>query len=168
MTGAGPAAAPHCATTAGSPRPSSTAGAATAGSTTSRPPSSTGGSRLPEWIERRREIARSYTRLLSDLPELEIPIGPDDDPQRRDVYQNYVVTTDWRDPLAEQLRDDGIETMVSWPIPLHRKPGLGLGHHRLPRTEALGDRVLSLPMYPELGDDQVEHVATSVRRFFER
>ncbi len=124
--------------------------------------------RLPEWIERRREIARSYTRLLSDLPELEIPIGPDDDPQRRDVYQNYVVTTDWRDPLAEHLRDDGIETMVSWPIPLHRQPGLGLGHHRLPRTEALGDRVLSLPMYPELGDDQVEHVATSVRRFFER
>jgi dTDP-4-amino-4,6-dideoxygalactose transaminase len=122
--------------------------------------------RLPEGIERRREIARRYTRLLSGLPEVEIPVGPDDDPQRRDVYQNYPITTDWRNPLADHLRADGIETLVSWPIALHRQPGLGLGHHRLPRTEALCDRVLSLPMHVELTDDQVEYVAESVRRFF--
>jgi dTDP-4-amino-4,6-dideoxygalactose transaminase len=122
--------------------------------------------RLPEWIERRREIARAYTRLLRDVPEMEIPVGPDDDPQRRDVYRNYPITTDWRDPLADHLRADGVETLISWPIALHRQPGLGLGHHRLPRTEALCDRVLSLPMYPELGDDQVEFVAASIRRFF--
>ncbi|GIE97304.1 DegT/DnrJ/EryC1/StrS family aminotransferase [Paractinoplanes rishiriensis] len=124
--------------------------------------------RLPEWIERRRHLARIYTKLLSDLPDLEIPVGPDADPQRRDVFQNYVITSDWRTPLAEHLRDDGVETMVSWPVPLHRQPGLGLGHHRLPRTEELCDRVLSLPMYPELADEQVEYVAASIRRFFER
>jgi dTDP-4-amino-4,6-dideoxygalactose transaminase len=124
--------------------------------------------RLPEWIERRRAIARIYTEQLRDLPDLRIPIGPDDDPQRRDVFQNYVVSTDWRDPLAEHLRDDGVETMISWPVPLHRQPGLGLGHHRLPRTEALCDRVLSLPMHPELADDQVEYVAAGIRRFFAR
>jgi dTDP-4-amino-4,6-dideoxygalactose transaminase len=122
--------------------------------------------RLPEGIERRREIARRYTRLLSGLPDIEIPVGPDDDPQRRDVYQNYPITTDWRDPLAAHLRADGIETLISWPIALHRQPGLRLGHHRLPRTEALCDRVLSLPLHVELTDDQVEYVATSVRRFF--
>ena len=122
--------------------------------------------RLPEWIERRREIARLYTGLLREVAEIEIPVGPDDDPQRRDVYQNYAITSDWRDPLVAHLRADGVETLVSWPIALHRQPGLGLGHHRLPRTEALCDRVMSLPMHPELRDDQVEYVADSIKRFF--
>jgi dTDP-4-amino-4,6-dideoxygalactose transaminase len=124
--------------------------------------------RVPEWIERRRAVARLYTGLLKDVTELEIPVGPDDDPQRRDVFQNYAIASDWRDPLSKHLREDGVETMVSWPIPLHRQLGLGLGHHRLPRTEELCDRVLSLPMHAELSDDQVEFVAASIRRFFER
>ncbi|GAA0498402.1 glutamine--scyllo-inositol aminotransferase [Paractinoplanes deccanensis] len=124
--------------------------------------------RLPQWIERRRELARIYTERLRDVPEIRIPVGPDDDPRRRDVYQNYPITTPDRDRLAEHLRADGIETLISWPIPLHRQKGLGLEHFRLPRTERLCDEVLSLPMHVELADDQAEYVADSVRRFFGR
>ncbi|MEV4347446.1 DegT/DnrJ/EryC1/StrS family aminotransferase [Actinoplanes sp. NPDC049596] len=124
--------------------------------------------RLPSWIDRRREIARLYTSLLGDVPELQIPVGPDDDPRRRDVYQNYPVTCEARDRLAAHLRDDGIETLISWPIPLHRQKGLGLSHWQLPRTEKLCDEVLSLPMQVELTDDQVSYVAASVRKFFGR
>lgn len=122
--------------------------------------------RLPSWIERRREVARGYTMLLSGIDGLEIPAGPDDDPRRYSVFQNYAVTTDDRDGLVEHLRADGVETLVSWPVPMHQQPGLGLEHWSLPDTERLCRRVLSLPMHAELEDWQVEYVATSVRRFF--
>jgi dTDP-4-amino-4,6-dideoxygalactose transaminase len=124
--------------------------------------------RLPSWIERRRAVARIYQSMLGDLAEVDLPVGPDDDAQRRDVYQNYPVTTAARDELAAHLRNDGIETLVSWPVPVHQQRGLELGHWSLPRTELLCRRVLSLPMHAELEDWQVEYVADSVRRFFGR
>lgn len=122
--------------------------------------------RLPGWIERRRELARRYDEQLHDLPDLRIPVGPDADSRRRDVFQNYPVTTDARDRLVEHLTADGIETLISWPIPLHRQRGLDLEHWSLPHTELLCRQVVSLPMHPELADWQVDHVAGSIRRFF--
>ncbi|GAA4947271.1 DegT/DnrJ/EryC1/StrS family aminotransferase [Actinoplanes utahensis] len=123
-------------------------------------------SRLPGWIDRRRQLARLYDERLRDLPDLGVPIGPDADARRRDVFQNYPVTTDARDRLAEHLRADGVETLISWPIPMHRQKGLGLAHWNLPHTELLCRRVLSLPLHPELEDWQIDHVTGSIRRFF--
>jgi dTDP-4-amino-4,6-dideoxygalactose transaminase len=123
-------------------------------------------SQLPAWIERRREIARGYTAMLGGLDALECPVGPDDDPRRFDVFQNYVVTTDERDRLVEHLTADGIEVLLSWPTPVHKQPGLGLAHWSLPNTERLSQTALSLPMHVQLEDWQVEYVAESVRRFF--
>ncbi len=123
-------------------------------------------SQLPAWIERRRAVARMYTAMLSTVDKLELPVGPDDDTQRVDVFQNYAITTDDRDGLVAHLRADGIETLVSWPLAIHKQRGLGLDHWRLPNTERLCHRVLSLPMHAELTDQQVEFVGSSVRRFF--
>jgi dTDP-4-amino-4,6-dideoxygalactose transaminase len=122
--------------------------------------------RLRSWIERRREVARAYTSLLKGLDAIACPVGPDDDPRRFDVFQNYAITTGERDRLVEHLREDGIETLVSWPIPVHKQPGLDLEHWSLPNTERLSREVLSLPLHVELEDWQVEYVASSVRRFF--
>jgi dTDP-4-amino-4,6-dideoxygalactose transaminase len=122
--------------------------------------------RLPAGIERRRELARRYDEQLHDVDGLQIPVGPDSDSRRRDVFQNYPVTTDARDRLVEHLTADGIEVLISWPVPLHQQKGLDLEHWSLPHTEQLCRRVLSLPMHPELEDWQVDHVAASVRRFF--
>jgi dTDP-4-amino-4,6-dideoxygalactose transaminase len=121
---------------------------------------------LPSWIDRRRTIAGAYQARLSQVPEVEIPPGPDEDPLRLDVFQNYVVTTDARDQLGRYLAGHGIETLISWPVPLHHQPGLGLEHWSLPQTERLCQRVLSLPMYPELGDHQVDYVCDHIARFF--
>lgn len=123
-------------------------------------------SRLSSWIERRRTIARQYGELLSEVEELDLPVGPDQDVRRVDVYQNYAICSDRRDELAEFLRDNGIETMISWPVPVHKQRGLGLDHWTLPETERLCRRVLSLPMHAELDDWQVEFVADHVKRFF--
>ncbi len=122
---------------------------------------------LPKWISHRRKLAGAYQELLNAVGDLELPVGPDDDPDRRDVYQNYAIATRYRDALVDYLRRDGIEVLVSWATPLHQQPGLGLGHWQLPFTERLSQRVLSLPLNAELSISDVEMVAESVKNFFQ-
>ncbi|MBN1855440.1 MAG: DegT/DnrJ/EryC1/StrS family aminotransferase [Dehalococcoidia bacterium] len=62
-------------------------------------------------------------------------------------------------------REQGIETLISWPVPMHHQHALNLGHFSLPQTEALSRELLSLPMYPELSDTEVATVCQAVRGF---
>jgi dTDP-4-amino-4,6-dideoxygalactose transaminase len=64
------------------------------------------------------------------------------------------------------LSEQGIETLISWPVPMHHQEALNLAHFSLPETEAISREVVSLPMYPELTDDELVIVANSVRSFF--
>jgi dTDP-4-amino-4,6-dideoxygalactose transaminase len=120
---------------------------------------------LPRWIERRRELANLYHQGLSDLPEIKLPPPPESDGYYFDVYQNYVVLSKKRDKLVAHLRESGIEILISWPKPMHHHKGLGLGHFRLPKTEQISNEILSLPMYPELSDEQVEFVIEAIHKF---
>jgi dTDP-4-amino-4,6-dideoxygalactose transaminase len=103
---------------------------------------------LPKWIERRRELVSLYHQGLSDLQE------------------NYVIRAKERDKLVAHLEESGIEILVSWPKPMHHHDALGLMHFQLPKTEQISNDVLSLPMYPELSDEQVEFVVEAVRNFY--
>lgn len=120
---------------------------------------------LPSWIEHRRGLARIYQEMLSDLPGLDLPVGPDSDADRVDVFQNYPIMHDRRDELVAHLRDQGIEVLISWPVPFHLQKGVDLDHWELPETERLSRRVLSLPMNAELTADEVRFVADRVRDF---
>jgi dTDP-4-amino-4,6-dideoxygalactose transaminase len=83
------------------------------------------------------------------------------------VYHLYVVEVDGRDELRAALDAAGVGTDVHYPLPSHLQPAcadLGIGRGSLPETEALADRVLSLPMYPELPIEHVERVAEHVSR----
>jgi len=128
---------------------------------------------LKGWIKRRKEISGIYVKSsLGDLyPKF---ICPQMTHYRNfshvyDVWQNYVIRTENRDALQKHLESKGIETLVSWRIPLHKQPALmqELGHFHLPVTEEISRTCLSLPMYPELTDDEVNYVIESVRSFFE-
>ena len=121
---------------------------------------------LDEYIARRREIARMYEEALSDIPGLRLPPPPSENSEYFDVYQNYVVRTSRRDALAEHLKDSGIETLISWPLPMHHQDALKLSHFSLPETEAISREVLSLPLYPELTDEEVGVVSGAVAAFF--
>ena len=77
---------------------------------------------FPAWINRRREIAELYRKGLAGISGLRLP--PQSDGPFFDVYQNYVVRTKRRDELVSYLKDSGIETLVSWPIPLHKQKSL--------------------------------------------
>ncbi len=121
---------------------------------------------LPEWLKRRREIAKKYTKGLSEVKGLKIPPSPQKG-SRYDVFQNYVIRAEKRDKLYRSLREKGIETLIKDPIANHLQPGIGLSKFNLPLTEKLANEVISLPMYPEIKDRQVDYVIKTVKEFYE-
>ncbi|HUT68644.1 MAG TPA: DegT/DnrJ/EryC1/StrS family aminotransferase [Dehalococcoidales bacterium] len=123
---------------------------------------------FPQWIERRREIAMMYQEGLTGIAQLKLPPPPETGSRYFDTYQNYVIQAPERDKLATFLKDAGVETLIFVPKPYHFQPALKLSQFRLPITERVAGEALSLPMYPELDNRQVEIVVDSVRKFFKR
>jgi len=119
-----------------------------------------------QWVNRRREIANLYHNGLSGIRDLKLPHFPQK--QCYDVYQNYVIQTKDRDTLKMHLLKKGVETIISWPIPLYRYPELSLPNTPLPLTEKASREVLSLPLYPELTNREVSYVITSTLSFFRK
>ena len=125
--------------------------------------------KVPEWIARRREIANIYHQGLSDIPQLKLPFPPIDNGPYFDVFQNYEVEAEKRDELKSHLTDKGIETMLTWGGKgVHQFKSLGLTHFKLPRTEKLFEKVLMLPMHPDLINEQVEYIVNAIRNFYKR
>ena len=123
---------------------------------------------LPDWIERRRELAMLYEEGLSGIPQIKTPLLPQSLGHYCDVYTNYVVRVQQRDELAAYLRECGIEVLISWSKPMHHQKALNLSHFHLPVTEQLSREVVSLPMNTELSNEQVEYVVESIRNFYMR
>ncbi|MCA9103617.1 MAG: DegT/DnrJ/EryC1/StrS family aminotransferase [Planctomycetales bacterium] len=120
--------------------------------------------RLDEGNERRREIARLYGELLADGP-VQLPVERDD---ARHVYHLYIVQHAERDRLAQHLNEQGVGNGIHYPTPLPHIPlfhGTRQVPDGVPVAAGLCERILSLPMYPELTDDQVRQVAEAVASF---
>lgn len=124
------------------------------------------GAQLPyvhEWNDRRREIADRYTAGLKD-----VVITPVEQPGCKHVYHLYVIQTPYRDELQEYLLERGIQCLIHYPIPAHLQQAysfLGYKPGTLPTTEHVVKRILSLPMFPELTDDQVDMVIEGIKDF---
>lgn len=114
--------------------------------------------------ERRRRLAQRYHTLLVD-PGLSLP---EVRPGATHVFHQYVISLPQRDALRSRLRQVGIGTLIHYPTPVHLQPAyqncLPLVAP-LPRTEQVARQVLSLPMYPQLSDDQALHVSHEILRF---
>jgi len=122
--------------------------------------------RLPQWLERRRDLASRYDAGLRQIEDLGLPHAPDSNSGYHDVYNSYVVRSDRRDQLLTHLRDQGVEAFAHLSPPLHHQESLGISHWKLPVTEQMADEVLSLPIYPELSDSSQDIVISEVRSFF--
>ncbi len=110
----------------------------------------------------RREAAAQYLELLAPLPVS----TPQPRPGTTSVYHLFVIETDDRDGLAEQLSAARIAHGIHYPVPIHLQPAyaeLGHGPGSFPVAERLAERILSLPMFPELTTDQVRRVVDVVR-----
>lgn len=123
---------------------------------------------LPEWIERRRELANIYHERLSNVPYLGLPPVPESQDRYFDVFQNYVIRAQERDALVDHLRNSSVEVLISWPKPMHHHEALGLKHFKLPETERISREVVSLPMNTEISNEQVEYVIDCVRGFYHK
>jgi dTDP-4-amino-4,6-dideoxygalactose transaminase len=120
---------------------------------------------LPAWNERRRELARRYLDGLAGLP-LELPSW---DGSGSHCFHLFVVECDNRDALRQHLEARGIGSVVHYPIPLHLQPPLRdiqISAVPCPVSEHIAGSVLSLPLYPQMTDGEIELVIESIREFF--
>ncbi len=118
--------------------------------------------RLADWNEARRRHAARYTEQLADLPDLCIPIEKD---WARSVYHVYTIRSPRRDEIAAALEAEGIGHAIHYRVPCHLQAALddlGYDEGSLPETEAAANEVLSLPMYPELKNEQIDYVCEVV------
>lgn len=125
---------------------------------------------LDEWTARRRENAARYDRLFA---EASVPVEP---VTIRDYGETamhlYVirVPADQRKGLMSHMKEQGVDPMVHYPIPIHLQEAysfLGLERGAYPEAERMADQIVTLPMYPELTDEQARMVVQVVASYFE-
>jgi dTDP-4-amino-4,6-dideoxygalactose transaminase len=113
---------------------------------------------------RRCELAKLYDTLLVDSG-LSLPVVRTG---ARHVFHQYVVRWSKRDSLAKYLKQESVNTLIHYPVPVHLQPAY-LGRLPqvvgLPHTEQVAREILSLPMYPQLTDEQVRRVCSTIRQF---
>jgi UDP-2-acetamido-2-deoxy-ribo-hexuluronate aminotransferase len=117
-----------------------------------------------EWeVERRINIGRAYSRLLAELPGIELLRVKED---RTSVYAQYTILAEDRPRMIDALKRSGIPTAVHYPKPLHRQPAYLNCHVAGPleHSEYLAERVLSLPMYPDLDPETQSAVVEALRQ----
>jgi len=116
---------------------------------------------LDEWTYKRRGNAKKYNELIESV---ETPVERD---YAKHVYHLYVVRAKNRDELKEKLKEQGISAGVHYPLPLHMQPACnhyGYGKGDFPITERCAEEILSLPMYPELTDEQIRFIADTLNK----
>jgi dTDP-4-amino-4,6-dideoxygalactose transaminase len=121
-------------------------------------------SHLNKWNARRVAIAERYANGLKNLP-VELPLTAEGNTH---VYHVFAILVERRDELQSFLSERGIPTLIYYPLPLHlQKVYADLGYKQgdLPVAEAVAQKILPLPMYPELTDEQVDYVIATIRQF---
>jgi dTDP-4-amino-4,6-dideoxygalactose transaminase len=119
-------------------------------------------SKLDEWNAARARQAQEYSELLEGLP-IRLPKHYQDSEA---VWHCYVIEHDQRDELRSRLLEMGVETGIHYPVPVHLQPAyssLAYGIGDFPISEAFSRRCLSLPIYPELNNDQLQTITKTLR-----
>jgi dTDP-4-amino-4,6-dideoxygalactose transaminase len=112
---------------------------------------------LDEWNAARRRHAAAYDARLSEIG-IATPVRHSEEGH---VFHLYVIEVEHRDRVAAALRERGIQIGIHYPIPIHLQSAyteLGLTRGAFPQTERIAERVLSLPMFPELTEEQIDLV----------
>jgi dTDP-4-amino-4,6-dideoxygalactose transaminase len=115
---------------------------------------------LDEWNERRRKAAKLYDEVLTN-PSIEKPI---EKKYAKHVYHLYVIKNKKRDLLQGYLKQKDIQTLIHYPIPVHKQKAYGIDQ-KLMATENICGKILSLPMDPWLREDEVKTIADAVNNF---
>src|SRR5438876_3328088 len=120
---------------------------------------------LDQWNEARQAHAQIYTEQLQGLVETVPAVRS----WGTHVFYVYVVQVTEREHFRKKLEQEGIATGIHYPIPIHLQPACkkyGFKRGMLPVTEAVTERIVSLPMYPELTDEQIHFVTNTIKKSF--
>jgi len=125
---------------------------------------------LDEWNERRREIARRYRSKLKDVEQVVLP--PIDINDSKSVFHLFVILCKDRNGLAKHMDANNIDSAIHYPLPIHLQPiyrdTYGFRPGVYPVAEGLANRILSIPMFPGLTDEQVNAVSDCIIEFYTR
>jgi dTDP-4-amino-4,6-dideoxygalactose transaminase len=122
---------------------------------------------IEKWTEMRRSNAEKYNKILKELDQV---VPPSELGSTKHVYHLYVVRVKNRARLQEFLSENGIGAGLHYPIPLHLTQAYAhLGYQKgdFPVAERLAEEILSLPLYPELTEEQIEYVGEKLMIFYE-
>jgi dTDP-4-amino-4,6-dideoxygalactose transaminase len=123
---------------------------------------------LVEWNEARRAAAQRYMDMLEDLQDVTLPEVMNGNEH---IWHLFVVRVQERDRVLKAMNADGIGAGVHYPVPLHLQPAFaGSGHEKgdFPVAERLADEVLSLPLFPEISEEQQRRVVDALARALRR
>ncbi len=114
--------------------------------------------------DRRRQIAERYNREFSELPI----VLPATMPRCKHAFHQYTILCDQRGSFISHLKSSGIGTGILYPVPIHKQTAyiFEFSEVKLPVTENLAGNIVSIPVFPELTDDEVSFVVKVVRGFF--
>jgi dTDP-4-amino-4,6-dideoxygalactose transaminase len=121
---------------------------------------------LDGWTAARRRNAARYRQLFASAGSSRVSL-PADTPGH--IYNQFVIRAEDRDKLRAHLKDQGIETEIYYPVPLHLQECFRDLEYRegdFPHSEAAASTSLALPIYPELIEDQQRHVVESIGLFY--
>jgi len=122
---------------------------------------------LENWHAGRQKNAEYYDEQLADIQEVKTPLIANN--RQYHIYNQYVILVPRRDELMAFLGKKEIGTNIYYPVPFHLQPcfkNLGLKQGDFPASEEAANCSLALPIYPELSKDQLDHVISSIREFY--
>ena len=120
---------------------------------------------LDEWNRRRARHAQRYRERLAEVGDIRLQAVL---PESTHVYHLFMVQTSRRDALRQFLQDRGVQTGIHYPTPIHLQPAYadhGWKKGDFPVAEELASRIVSLPMFPELKDEQIDYVCRQIGEF---
>jgi dTDP-4-amino-4,6-dideoxygalactose transaminase len=121
---------------------------------------------LDEFNQMRRKAVSQYRERLASIPQLQLPTERSGTVP---VYHMFVIQVDRRDDLARFLKEKGIGTGVHYPVPNHQQPAITSLYKDLPKlpvTEKAVGRILSLPMFPQITEQEVDTVCKEIKAFY--
>jgi perosamine synthetase len=125
---------------------------------------------LPRWIESRRNIAKKYFDVLTDVEEIVLP--PGDTKDKKPSYHLFEIKTKRRDDLLNFLKENNIICLIHYPTPIPYQPIykklFGYREGGFPKSEELSAQSMDLPMFPDLKDDQIKYISEKIHEFFDR
>lgn len=122
-------------------------------------------SHLNTEVSRRQEIARKYRDELAKVSQIKLPVV---DNEEEHVWHLFVIMTERRDELSRFMMENGVQTLIHYPVPPHKQPAYKgkIVHNDLELTERIHDQVLSLPISPVLSDSDISIVIDCIKSYF--